>query len=130
MKEYMLIIRNTIDSKSSFSPAQDLEFLNSCKQYIGKLEKGKNLIAAQPMIREGKILSGKPGAWKEDSFHTGKEVIVGYYHLLARDLESAIELAKENPEFAYTNTASIEVRPVKMKEEATGFVYPDKKNQQ
>jgi hypothetical protein len=128
MKEYMLIIRNTLDSKSSFSIAQDLEFLNSCNQYIGKLEKGKNLIAAQPLIREGKILSGTPGAWKEDSFHTGKEVIVGYYHLLAKDLQSAIELAKENPEFTYTSTASIEVRPVKMKEETTGFVYPDKKN--
>ncbi|GAC1441206.1 MAG: hypothetical protein NVSMB63_08590 [Sediminibacterium sp.] len=35
-----------------------------------------------------------------------------------------ITYARKNPEFAYGTTASIEVRPVKMKEESTGFVYP------
>jgi hypothetical protein len=51
-------------------------------------------------------------------------VIVGYYHILAEDLNHAIALAKGNPEFEYGTTARIEVRPVKMKEESTDFVYP------
>jgi hypothetical protein len=33
-------------------------------------------------------------------------------------------MAKENPEFEYVPSASIEVRPIKMKEEKTNFVYP------
>ena len=40
------------------------------------------------------------------------------------DRSEAISLAKENPEFEYSASAKIEVRPVKMKEETTGFVYP------
>jgi hypothetical protein len=51
-------------------------------------------------------------------------VIVGYYHILAEDLEEAIAIAKKNPEFAYSTTARIEVRPIKTKEVITGYVYP------
>jgi hypothetical protein len=29
-----------------------------------------------------------------------------------------------NPEFEYTKTARIEIRPIKMKEESTAYVYP------
>jgi hypothetical protein len=33
-------------------------------------------------------------------------------------------IAKENPEFAYVPSATIEIRPIKTKEEETAFVYP------
>jgi hypothetical protein len=36
----------------------------------------------------------------------------------------AISIAKRNPEFEYGTTARIEVRPIKTKEEGTGFVCP------
>ncbi|MEP6613155.1 MAG: hypothetical protein ABJA76_14745 [Mucilaginibacter sp.] len=42
-------------------------------------------------------------------------------------MDAAVELAKGNPEFAYTQTAKIEVRPIKKKEETTLFVYPQGK---
>ena len=38
----------------------------------------------------------------------------------------AIKIAKDNPEFEYLPSASIEVRPIKTKEVETGFVYPTK----
>lgn len=49
---------------------------------------------------------------------------VGYYHIFANDIDEAIRMAKDNPEFEYVASASIEVRPVKTKEIETGFVYP------
>ncbi len=127
MKEFMLLIRNEADSKTDFSAEKDKEFLNACKVYIEALQKDGKMISAQPLIREGKMISGATGAWKEAAYAEGKEVIVGYYHILANDLDDAVEIAKGNPEFAYTTTARVEVRPVKMKEVSTGFVYPDKK---
>lgn len=39
-------------------------------------------------------------------------------------MDEAIAIAEGNPEFEYGTTARIEVRPIKMKEESTGFVYP------
>ena len=41
----------------------------------------------------------------------------------AKDMVEVVAIAKGNPEFEYGTTARIEVRPVKMKEENTGFVY-------
>lgn len=42
-------------------------------------------------------------------------------------MNDAVEIAKQNPEFAFGTTARIEVRPIKTKENTTGFVYPKNK---
>jgi hypothetical protein len=124
MKEFMLLIRNEIDHQAAWSPEQQQQFLKKCEVYIGNLTKEGQLKSAQPLVREGTMISGSKGAWKEGPFNETKEVIVGYYHLLAEDLNEAVAIAKENPEFEYGTTARIEVRPIKTKEEGTGFVYP------
>jgi hypothetical protein len=124
MKEFMLLIRNEIDHQAAWSPEQQQQFLKKCEVYIGNLTKEGQLKSAQPLVREGTMISGSKGDWKEGPFNETKEVIVGYYHLLAEDLNEAVAIAKENPEFEYGTTARIEVRPIKTKEESTGFVYP------
>lgn len=124
MKEFMLLIRNEIDHQAAWSPERHQQFLKSCENYIGNLKKGGKLKAAQPLVREGVIISGSKGRWKEIPFNKTKEVQVGYYHILAQDMSDAIEIAKGNPEFEYGTTASIEVRPIKAKEDTTSFVYP------
>ena len=125
MKEYILLIRNRIDSKAGFSPQVHLEFVNKCSVYIEGLQKEGKLLAAQPMIHEGVLLSRNPSGWEAIPFNEHNEILVGYYHILADSLEEAIEIAKGNPEFTYTTTARVEVRPLKMKEESTGYVYPN-----
>jgi hypothetical protein len=124
MKEFMFLIRNEGDGKAGISPEKHLEFVRKCEVYIADLKKGGHLIAAQPIIRQGQVIRFSNGAWKETPFDAAKEIQVGYYHILAKDLDEAVALAKGNPEFEYTPSASIEVRPLKMKEEQTGFVYP------
>jgi hypothetical protein len=127
MKEFMFFIRKNSDSKETLSPEQFNLFLKSCETYICKLKNEGKLISAQPIDRQGTIISGKSGKWNESSFNEGKEVIGGYYHILAKDLEEAIKIAKANPEFEFNSDTRIEVRPIKMKAESTGFVYPTEK---
>lgn len=124
MKEFMLLIRNEMDHQKSWPDDKHKKFLRGCENYIDRLKRGNHLIAAQPLVREGKIISGAIGTWKESPINEAKEVQVGYYHIRANDISEAIALAKENPEFEFSATARIEVRPIKMKEETTGFVYP------
>jgi hypothetical protein len=124
MKEFMFLIRNTGDSKDSMSPEILQEFLEKCEVYINKLKEDGKLIAAQPIEREGIFINGFVGEFRDVPINIKKPLWVGYYHILAADLEEAIVIAKQNPEFEYSKTASIEVRPVKVKEESTGFVYP------
>lgn len=124
MNEFMFLIRNRGDQKAAMSPEDHKNFVTACEVYIGRLKAEGRLIAAQPLVREGRIISGKAGAWQETSFDASGEMQVGYYHIYAADLDEAVALAKDNPEFAYGTTASIEVRPIKTKEKATGFEYP------
>lgn len=124
MKEFMLLIRNRLDHQSSWSPEQHQVFLKKCEAYIGELRKDGKLISAQPLLREGKIIAGTTGTWKELPFIETEEVQVGYYHILAKDFDEAVEIAKRNPEFEFGITTRIEVRPIKTREKTTGFVYP------
>lgn len=124
MKEFMLLIRNKFDHQAMWTTEKNKQFLKACETYIGRLKKNGQLISAQPLVREGKIISGKAEAWFESPFNETSEVQVGYYHILANDMHEAVEIAKQNPEFEFGTTARIEVRPVKTKETTTGFVYP------
>ena len=124
MKEFMFYIRNEKDAKESLSPAEHLAFIKKCEVYIGKLKINKNLIAAQPLVREGVMISKSKNSWTKKSIETDAGVQVGYYHILANDIEEAVRIAKDNPEFEYVPSASIEVREIKTKESETGFVYP------
>ncbi|HLY72267.1 MAG TPA: YciI family protein [Puia sp.] len=125
MKEFMLYIRNAGDAKAALTAEQHLAFVKKCEMYIGKLKDEKRLIAAQPIVTEGFVISKDKGDWSKTPVDPSKEVQVGYYHILANDIAEAIALAKDNPEFEFVPSASIEVRPVKTKEEQTNFVYPN-----
>jgi hypothetical protein len=124
MKEFMLLIRNDGDAKASLSPDSHHAFIKQCELYIDKLKKQEKLIAAQPLVREGFIISGNKNTWKQIPLHTGQSTQVGYYHIRAENMNDAMAIAKENPEFEFVSSASIEVRPIKIKEETTGFEYP------
>ncbi len=121
----MLYIRNAVDAKAALTDDEHLAFIKKCEVYIGRLKAEGKLIAAQPMVREGFIISKKGGSWTNISIDPTKEVQVGYYHIRASDIDEAISIARENPEFEFVPSASIEVRPIKMKEEQTDFVYPN-----
>ncbi len=127
MKEFMFYIRNEKDAKKSLNADQHLAFIKECEVYIGKLKSENKLIAAQPIVREGVVLKKGSDGWKERDISSDTETQVGYYHILADDIDEAIKIAKDNPEFRYVPSATIEVRPIKSKEVETGFVYPTNK---
>jgi len=120
----MFYIRNAGDAKTALSAEDHLSFIKKCEVYIGRLKKEGRLIAAQPLIREGIVLTKADRIWNLLPVDPKTEVQVGYYHILANDIAEATEIAKENPEFEYVASASIEIRPIKTKEEQTKFIYP------
>lgn len=122
--EFMLYIRNAGDAKSALSADEHLKFIKQCEVYIEQLKTENKLIAAQPILREGCILSKSGEGWVSIPIDPAKEVQVGYYHIKANDMEDAVAIAKRNPEFEFVPSATIEVRPIKTKEEQTNFVYP------
>jgi hypothetical protein len=124
MKEFMFFIRKNSNSQETLPADKFQQFLRSCEVYIENLKQQGKLVSAKPIDWSGKIISGKNDKWKETSYSEQGEVIGGYYHIMAKDIDEAIEIAKANPEFTFNENTRIEFRPVKMKEDQTGFVYP------
>ena len=112
-----MLIRNEIDHQSSWSQDIHQQFLKACEKYIGELQRGGHLKIAQPLVREGSPVSGSKENGMKLRLTKGKKCSVGYYHLPAND----IELAKGNPEFVFSTTARIEVRPIKVKKKLQGL---------
>ncbi len=126
MKEFMFYIRNAKDAKLFLTPEDHFAFIKQCEVYIGKLKSENKLIDAQPIVREGVVIRKSADSWTEKDISADRETHVGYYRIRANDIQEAIQIAKENPEFEYVPSATIEVRPIKTKEIETGFVYPTK----
>ena len=115
MTEFMLLVRNLADHTNE----PHGEFLAACQAYITELQRAGQLIAAQPLVRTGSVVT-------RDSLRAIErgEIQVGYYHVRAASLDDAIAIARRNPELAFSTTAAIEVRPIKTAETTTGFEYP------
>ena len=108
----MLFVRTEGDHLATMSPKEQQEHVTKIGNYIGKLIQEGKLKGAQPLDMDGTTISGKKGVFKDGPFSESKEVIVGYFHILAKDLGEAIAIAKANPVFE-AGVASIEVRPIK-----------------
>jgi len=65
MKEFMLLIRNEKDHQVGWSAKTHQQFLKACEYYIDDLKKQGKLKSAQPLVREGKMISGTKGAGKK-----------------------------------------------------------------
>jgi hypothetical protein len=115
MKEFMLFVRTKGDHLAAMSPREQQEHVAKIGNYIGKLMQEGKLKGAQPLEMNGAMIPRKKTAAKDGPFSESKEVIVGYFHILARDLNEAIAIAKANPAYE-TGNASIEVRPIKTME--------------
>ena len=111
MKEFLLIIRTEGDVWSLPS-AQLKEHLEKGGAYIGNLIKEGKLKSAAPLDKGSRLVSDTNGVIKDGPFNETKEVIAGYFHLVAKNMEEAVQIAKANPIFTDIPT-KIEVHLLK-----------------
>jgi hypothetical protein len=79
-------------------------------EWLERLTAQGKVKAAQPLERDGKIVSGKGRTVADGPFAESKEAIGGYFLLQLDDFNEALEIAKECPALEYGVT--VEVRPV------------------
>jgi hypothetical protein len=112
MKEYLLIIRTEGDIWTSLSPDQLQRHIEHGTAYIGDLMKKGSIKSAQPLDKGSRIVTEANGTLKDGPFNESKEVIAGYFHIVANDIDDAVAIAKANPIFQDIPT-KIEVHPLK-----------------
>lgn len=111
MKEFMVFIKNEGNPVAQLSPAEQQQHVEKVGAYIkGLFETGK-MKAAQPLEMEGAIISQKDGKFMDGPFNETKEVISGYYLIVAADLNEAIQIGKADPRFE-DGDWKLEVRPI------------------
>ena len=107
--EHLLLIRGT-HWNSGLSPAELQRIMTDFYGWVEGLQSQGLLRGAQPLMEEGKIVSGASGLVTDGAFAESKEAIAGYFLLAVASTDEAVRLAQACPILAHG--ARIEVRPI------------------
>ena len=112
MKDYLLIIKTEGIVWTDLSPEQLQKHMENGGAYIGDLMKKGILKGANPIEKSGsRIITKHDGTLKDGPFNETKEVVAGFFHITAEDMDEAVRIAKDNPIFNDIPT-KIEVHPM------------------
>lgn len=95
---------------SKLSPQQQEAQMQKWFAWIEKLRKEDRYLSGEPLLPGGKTITGPKKAVTDGPFAESKEVIGGFFVVSAKNLDEAVQLAKDYPD--YDLGGSIEVREV------------------
>ena len=109
MEKFMLIFHG--GQMEGASPEQMQAEMGKWMAWIEKLSKSDQYVAGEPLIPGGKLVSGKNGKSVTDGPYTeGKEVVGGFFIIKAKNLDEAVAISKDYPD--YDKGGTVQVRQV------------------
>ncbi len=79
-------------------------------EWVQKLKNEKRYVSGEALLPGGKTVSGAKKTVTDGPFAESKEVIGGYFVLMAKDLDEATTIAKDCPDYELKGV--VEVREV------------------
>ena len=110
MRDFLLLIRTEGSVWTDLSAENLQKHIQNGTAYISNLIKEGKLKSAQPLDRGSRIVTEHGGVIKDGPFNESKEVIAGYFHIVANDIDEAVEISKDCPDFE--NGGSVQVRQI------------------
>lgn len=107
--EYLLLIRGT-HWNSGLSPAELQRVMTDFYAWVESLRSKGILRGAQPLMEEGRLVTGPQSLVTDGIFAESKEAIAGYFLLAVDSTDEAVKLAQACPILAHG--AQVEVRPI------------------
>ena len=108
--EYLLLFRGD-NWHDHLTPEELQSALGQFKAWFEGLQAQGKIKGAQPLSREGRLVSGKAGRVVSDGpFVESKETIGGYFLLAVNSLDEAVAVAKSFPGLQFGT--QVEVRPI------------------
>lgn len=104
--QYLVISRGQWDPDAA--PQDIQQAIDHFYEWIEQMVAEGKMLRGQRLARPGKLVSKH--AITDGPFSEGKEVIGGYWFVIANSLEEAAQLAAQNPCLAYG--LSYEIRPI------------------
>jgi len=95
---------------SQLSPEAQQAHMQKWFDWVQKLTAEKRYVAGEALLPGGKTISGAKKVVTDGPFAESKEVVGGFFVVLAKNLAEATEMAKECPDYALNGI--VEVREV------------------
>lgn len=109
MEKFMLIFQG--GKTDGVSPEQMQSSMGKWMAWIDKLAKNEQYVSGEPLIPGGKLVSGPGGKTVTDGPYTeGKEVVGGYFIINAKDMDEAVAISRDCPDF--DRGTAVQVRQV------------------
>ena len=106
MEKFMLIFHG--GEKMDQSPEQMQANMGQWMAWVDKLAKSGQYASGEPLLPGGKLVSGKAGKTVTDGPYTeGKEIVGGYFIINAKDIDEAVAISKECPDFELGGTVQV-----------------------
>jgi hypothetical protein len=105
--EFLVISRGQWDSTLSRNEKQNV--IDRFYTWLAELVDQGKMKRGQRLTYEGKLI-GRKGAITDGPFGESKEVVGGYWSILAHDLDEAAQIAQGNP--CLEHGLLVEIRPI------------------
>jgi hypothetical protein len=110
MKDFMMIFLGADYEEMGLSPEEMQARMGKWFAWNGKMTEQGIVKHGDALHASGRHITGKDMLVSDGPFVEGKELIGGYYVIQAKDMDAAIEVAKDFPDFDLGGT--VEIREV------------------
>lgn len=110
MEKFMFIFHGDPAPDMQKSPEAMQANMAKWMAWIGKLSAAGQYLSGEPLLPGGKRISGADRIVADGPYTEGKEVVGGFFIVQAKDMDEAIALTADYPDFE--TGGSIQVRQV------------------
>jgi hypothetical protein len=110
VERFLYLFRNDPEAQKSLSPGQMEQRLKKTLEWIESLRRKGHLEGGERLESAGKVIRSASQAVSDGPYVETKDIIGGYLLIAARDLDQAVELARDCP--IPDTGGSVEIRPL------------------
>jgi hypothetical protein len=106
MEKFMLIFQGGMPAEAP-SPEFMQQQMGKWMAWIEKLTKAGKYISGEPLEPGGKLVSGKNKPATDGPYTEGKEVVGGFFIINAANMEEAVKICADYPDFDQGGTVQV-----------------------
>jgi hypothetical protein len=110
MEQFMLIFQGPVSGSEMPSAAEMQDNMALWLAWVDKLAKAGKYVGGEPLLPGGKLISGSHKNVTDGPYTEGKEIVGGYFIVNAADMDEAVALCEDFPDYA--KGGSIQVRQI------------------
>ena len=110
MKEFMMIFLGADYEESNLAPEEAQKRMEKWFAWVEELKSQDLYIDGKPLLPNSKRVSGQDQLVTDGPFVETKDLVGGYFLFKARDMDHALSLTKDYPDFDLGGT--VEVREI------------------